>query len=93
VLFGTLPPRAHEWIGPLPFGPRRIEPGPEQESVWDYPRLPAVANNAAHATAMCSANLLRFIGIDRIDKHSLPHLLATEVCGAERARPSAVRTV
>jgi uncharacterized protein (DUF427 family) len=27
---------------PRPHGPERIEPGPGQESVWDYPRPPAV---------------------------------------------------
>lgn len=30
------------------FGPRRIEPGPGQESVWDYPRPPRVERTDAH---------------------------------------------
>lgn len=30
------------------FGPRRIEPGPGQESVWDYPRPPRVEPTDAH---------------------------------------------
>ncbi|CAN5205064.1 DUF427 domain-containing protein [soil metagenome] len=28
--------------------PRRIEPGPGQESVWDYPRPPAMERTASH---------------------------------------------
>ncbi len=28
--------------------PRRIPPGPDQESVWDYPRPPRVADSARH---------------------------------------------
>ncbi len=28
--------------------PHRIEPGPGQESVWDYPRPPVVVDSAAH---------------------------------------------
>jgi len=30
------------------MSPRRIEPGPGQESVWDYPRPPRVEPSAAH---------------------------------------------
>ena len=31
--------------------PRRVEPGPGQESVWDYPRPPAVEPSDHHVTA------------------------------------------
>ena len=30
--------------------PRRVEPGPGQESVWDYPRPPAIEASAHHVT-------------------------------------------
>ena len=30
------------------MSPRRIEPGPGQESVWDYPRPPRVEPTAEH---------------------------------------------
>ncbi|MDY7104432.1 MAG: DUF427 domain-containing protein [Actinomycetota bacterium] len=32
--------------------PARIEPGPGQESVWDYPRPPAVVPSAEHVVVM-----------------------------------------
>src|SRR5437016_4476100 len=37
-----LPPRLSGILRRMPPTPRRIEPGPGQESVWDYPRPPRV---------------------------------------------------
>jgi uncharacterized protein (DUF427 family) len=38
--------------------PRRIEPGPDQESVWDYPRPPVVVATDAHVRVIHRGRLV-----------------------------------
>src|SRR2546425_6193089 len=42
LLAHRIPPRTSGILRRMPPTPRRIEPGPGQESVWDYPRPPRV---------------------------------------------------
>src|SRR5207247_2369365 len=42
LLAHRIPPRTSGILRRMPPAPRRIEPGPGQESVWDYPRPPRV---------------------------------------------------
>lgn len=50
--------------------PDRIEPGPEQESVWDYPRPPRVEAVEAHIEVI-------FAGVHIADTHQVQRLLET----------------
>ena len=49
---------------------RRIEPGPGQESVWDYPRPPAVVPTASHIRVVHR-------GVTVADTHSAIRVLET----------------
>lgn len=37
---------------------QRIEPGPGQESVWDYPRPPRLEDSSKHIRVMCGGEVL-----------------------------------
>jgi uncharacterized protein (DUF427 family) len=50
--------------------PRRIEPGPGQESVWDYPRPPAVRRTDQHIRIVHN-------GITVVDTHDAIQILET----------------
>ncbi|MGE0880872.1 MAG: DUF427 domain-containing protein [Acidimicrobiia bacterium] len=76
--------------------PRRIEPGPGQESVWDYPRPPAVAPTDAHVRV----EHRRFVLADthravRVLETSQPpaFYVPSDDVTLSRLRPSPTRTV
>jgi len=75
--------------------PRRIEPAPGQESVWDYPRPPAVSPTDAHVIVahrgIVLADTRRAI---RVLETSQPpaFYLPPEDVALDRLRPSATRT-
>jgi uncharacterized protein (DUF427 family) len=50
--------------------PQRIPPGPGQESVWDYPRPPAVEDSQQHITIL-------FNGLTLVDTHQAKRVLET----------------
>lgn len=50
--------------------PQRISPGPGQESVWDYPRPPAIETSPRHVVIM-------FNGIKLADTHQAKRILET----------------
>src|SRR4029077_2932528 len=59
-------PRRYPW----PMTTQRIEPGPGQESVWDYPRPPALENSAKHIE-------VRFNGVTIADTRRAKRILET----------------
>jgi len=75
---------------------RRIEPAPGQESVWDYPRPPAVSPTDAHVVVVHR-------GIVLADTHRAIRILETsqppafylppEDVALDRLRPTATRTL
>jgi uncharacterized protein (DUF427 family) len=52
------------------MNPRRIEPGPGQESVWDYPRPPRLEDSAKHIQVI-------FNGVTLADTHRAKRVLET----------------
>ena len=52
------------------FGTRRIEPGPGQESVWDYPRPPLLEDSTKHIQIV-------FNGVVIADTHRAKRVLET----------------
>ena len=49
---------------------QRIQPGPDQESVWDYPRPPRLEDSAKHIQIV-------FNGIAIVDTHQAKRVLET----------------
>ena len=49
---------------------KRIEPGPRQESVWDYPRPPRLENSSKHIQVICN-------GVVIADTHHARRILET----------------
>ncbi|HEY6408536.1 MAG TPA: DUF427 domain-containing protein, partial [Ktedonobacteraceae bacterium] len=49
---------------------KRIEPGPGQESVWDYPRPPRLEDSAKHIQVVCN-------GVVIADTHRAKRILET----------------
>ncbi len=52
------------------FRPKRIEPGPDQESVWDYPRPPRVEPSDKHIQVI-------FNGVKIVDSQRTQRVLET----------------
>lgn len=52
------------------FGQKRVEPGPGQESVWDYPRPPRLESSGKHIQVI-------FNGIVLADTHRAKRILET----------------
>ncbi len=75
--------------------PKRIEPGPGQESVWDYPRPPRVESSAEHITvAKGGAVVVDTIRSMRILETSQPpaYYFAAEDVVMDHLVPSIART-
>jgi len=51
-------------------GQQRIEPGPGQESVWDYPRPPRLEESNKHIQVICN-------GVVIADTHRAKRILET----------------
>ena len=48
---------------------KRIEPGPGQESVWDYPRPPRLEDSAKHIQVVSQGEIVAKSLVDYLHRH------------------------